>query len=78
MTDDRLVCPNHGDERSYLVEVRDDDSLAECPRCQYVCQNFLKYPVAEVWNRTDGTKYLKNMLTSEIVSDPVPQESPPI
>ena len=55
----------------HLVEVEDGDSLVECLRCEYVCQNFLKSPVTEVWNHRNRTKYLKNVLTGEIVSEPV-------
>ncbi len=68
---ERLICPNHpqnpGDQLFYMVETSDDDSLVICPRCDYACQNFLKYPTAEIYNRSSREFYIKNMLTGEII-----------
>lgn len=64
--EDYLTCPNHGDERVRLVESTESDDTVECLRCDYTCQNFLKYPVAEVTNLR-GERYLKDVLTGEIV-----------
>lgn len=63
---ERLICPNHGDEAVRLVECEDEEDTVECPLCEYACQNFLKYPVAQVTNR-NGEQYLKNVLTGEII-----------
>ena len=63
--DDYLICPNHGEAQVRLVEMEDDDTLVECLRCEFVCQNFIKDPIAMVYNHTTGEKYLKNVWTGE-------------
>ena len=65
--DEYLVCPHHGKDRVRLVVQLEFDWMVECLRCGYQCQNFLKYPVAEVFNSTTRQTYLKNVLTGEIV-----------
>ena len=78
---DRLVCPRHPMEppsaRRYLVECEDDDSVVEClmDGCGYTCQNFIKYPIAEVHNFTTGETYLKNVLTGEVLDRPLESEN---
>ena len=63
-----IICPN----KEHRIETRmeehpEDDSVAECPDCDYTCQNVLKYPVAEIFNHTTNETYLKNVLTGERV-----------
>ena len=67
--EDYLTCPNHGEQIVRLVvQDQDADWMVECLLCGYQYQNFLKYPVAEVHNRTTGQTYLKNVLTGEVVA----------
>ena len=64
-----LTCPNHGEQIVRLaIQDQDADWMVECPLCGYQCQNFLKYPVAEVHKRTTGETYLRNVLTGELVA----------
>ena len=64
-----LTCPNHGERKVRLWEDPDDDSVAMCPDCNYACQNFLRYPIAEVHNHRTGERYLRDMLTGEVVDE---------
>lgn len=63
-----IICPNK--EHSTVTQMWEDskdDSMAVCPDCNYTCQSFLKYPVAEIYSHTSGELYLKNVLTGERV-----------
>lgn len=60
-----MTCPNHGDEIVRLHEVEDEDDAMECLRCDFVCPNFLKNPIAEIYNHSTGERYLKNVWTGE-------------
>ena len=70
----RLICPNHPTEppsaRRYLYEMEDDDATVEClsDGCDYACQNFVKYPVAQVVEFSTGKIRLKNVMTGEYLS----------
>ena len=72
MPDEYLTCPNDGQR---LVEHEEDEGMVECLLCEYVCQNFLKYPVAEIYVWSTGERYLKNFLTGERVSS---EEAPEV
>ena len=50
-----------------LVEVEDEDDAMEYLRCEFVCPNFLKDPIAEIYNHSTGERYLKNVWTGERV-----------
>lgn len=63
----RLVCPNHGDSTVYLEEMPGDDGRVYCPSCGYDCQNFIKYPVAQVTDLRTGELSYRNVLTGEKV-----------
>lgn len=65
--DEHLICPNHDDPKVRLVEVEDDHGqIVECLQCGYSCQNFLRYPVTLLADRT-GKSYWQNVLTGERV-----------
>ena len=63
-----LICPNHGEERIRLEEDPQDDSIARCPNCRFACQNYIKYPVAQVMDTATGKPVMRNILTNEQVN----------
>ena len=64
-----LVCPDcvGPPEQRRLVAHEEHDDAVECLRCGYECQDFIKDPVASIYNHTTGEWYLKNVWTGERV-----------
>ena len=70
LDDTHLTCPHHGDEIVRLLEMENDDSMVECPRCEFVFQNILKYPVVELLQLGSAERVYRNMLTGQYVDPP--------
>ena len=63
-----LICPNCSDKRR-LVEDETDETEMECLFCNYRCQNYLKYPLAQVVKRGTCEIVFQNVFTGEYFTE---------
>ena len=59
-----LICPLHKPRNPRMVETM-NGTRVRCPECGNEWQNFLKYPVAELFDCQTGETFRQNVLTGE-------------